>query len=117
MKVSIKEVGGSLVIKAQISKYDQYLNDYGTEESDFLTNTVCRSDRGLFGSLGSIHSAVFEYEGHVERLAFSAVLTGRDQTAGDIAYRLALRIKVVEAWVSGLQNEDYRRGLMHEDSF
>src|SRR5574337_1203282 len=117
MKVSIKVVDGCLAINAAISKYDQDIQDYGAEESDFLTGTVSRGERGLFGNLGSLHSAVFEYEGHVERLAFSAVLTGREQTAGDIAYRLTLRIKAVEAWVTGWQNEDYRRGLMYEDSF
>lgn len=117
MKISIKVVDGCLVINAAISKYDQDIQDYGAEESDFLTGTVSRGERGLFGNLGNLHSAVFEYEGHVERLAFSAVLTGRQQTAGDIANRLAWRIKNVEAWVSSCQNEDYRRGLMYEDSF
>ena len=117
MKVSIKVVDCCLVINAAINKFNQDIQDYGAEESDFLTRTVCRGERGLFGNLGSLHSAVFEYEGHVERLAFSAVLTGREQTAGDIAYRLTLRIKVVQAWVSGCLEEDYRRGLMYEDSF
>lgn len=117
MKVSIKDLDDCLVINVAISKYDQAIQDYGAEESDYLTGTVCRTERGLFGNLGSMHSAVFEYEGHVERLAFSAVLTGTKQTAGDIACRLSWRITAVKAWAAACRLEDSRRGQMYEDSF
>jgi len=117
MKVSIKEVNDCLVINAAISKFDQDIQDYGSVESDYLTGTICRSERGLFGCLGSVHTVEFEYEGHVELLAFSAVLTGRNQTAADIACRLSWRITAVKAWAAACQSENWRRGMMYEDSF
>ena len=117
MRVTVKFVDGYKAINLQMATFDQDIQDYGSEESDYMTGTICHGERGMFGGLGYCHSAEFEYKGFVERLAFIPVLTDKHQTAGDIAARIMMRISLVEQWRKLCDAEESRRGLVYDDSF